>query len=90
MENNEERASKREIYIFYPENHTAEELWQIVQEREQLRRDGAIGDCLMRKIAQREARGTYTVLNMEGIANRASTHLLKHYFPFRFQKKQQQ
>lgn len=90
MEDNEEKTDKREIYVFHPEDHATEELWQIVQEREQLRRDGAIGDCLMRKIAQREARGTYTVLNMESIANRASTHLLKHYFPFRFQKKQQQ
>ena len=78
--------SDREIYIFRPEDHSTEELWQIVQEREQLRRDGCIGDCLMRQLAQKEARGTYTVLNMESIANRASTHLLKYYFPFRFQK----
>lgn len=76
----------KEIYIFRPEDHTVEELWQIVQEREQLRRDGAIGDCLMRKLAQREAKDTYTVLNMESVANHASTHLLKHYFPFRLQK----
>ena len=78
----------KEIYIFRPEDHTMEELWQIVQERERLSSDGAIEDCLMRKLAQKEAKNTYTVLNMEKVANRASTHLLKHYFPFRFQKQQ--
>lgn len=80
----------KEIYIFRPEDYTTEELWQIVVEREQFRRDGSIGDCLMRRLAQKEAKKTYTVLNMESVANRASTHLLKHYFPFRFQKQQQQ
>lgn len=78
--------SDREIYVFRPEDHSTEELWQIVQERERFRHDSSIGDCLMRQIAQKEARGICTVLNMESIANRASTHLLRHYFPFRFQK----
>jgi hypothetical protein len=62
-ENSQEALAVKEIYIFRPEDHTTEELWQIVQEREQLRRDGAIGDCLMRKLAQREAKDTYTVLS---------------------------
>lgn len=76
--------TEKEIYIFCPEDYTTEELWQIVQEREQLNRDGFIGDCLMRRLANREARCTHTALNMEAIANRALAHLLRHYFPFRF------
>ena len=74
--------SEKEIFIFHAEEFSTNELWQIVRDNEQLKRDGCIGDCLMRQIAAREARNTYTVLSMESITARAQRELLKRYFPF--------
>lgn len=72
------------IYIFRPEEHPDEELFEIIRDREQLLKDGCIGDCLMRRIAQNERNsigGSYPALDMEGIAARAAFEIIRRKFP---------
>jgi hypothetical protein len=72
------------IYIFRPEEHSDEELFEIVRDREQLQKDGFIGECLMRRIAQKQKNsigGSYSVLDMEGIAARAAFEIIRRRFP---------
>jgi len=72
------------IYIFRPEEHPDEELFEIIRDREQLQKDGCIGDCLMRRIAQKQKNSigsSYSVLDMEGIAARAAFEIIRRKFP---------
>lgn len=72
------------IYIFRPEEHLDEELFEIIRDREQLEKDGCIGDCLMRRIAQKQRNSigsSYSVLDMEGIAARAAFEIIRRKFP---------
>lgn len=72
------------IYIFRAEEHPDEELFEIIRDREQLQKDGCIGDCLMRRIAQKQKNsigGSYSVLDMEGIAARAAFEIIRRKFP---------
>lgn len=75
-------------YIFTPESFTVERLWEIVKDYQTLCNTGAVGDCLLRQEASKEAEGTYTVLNMEFIASRAMYELLirKRLHPDQFTK----
>jgi hypothetical protein len=74
-----------DIYIFRVEDQTTETLWDIVRDREQLSRDGSIGNCTLREVARKEAQGTHTVLNMELVASRAAYELLRRLEPSQFQ-----
>lgn len=72
------------IYIFHPEEYPDEELFEIIRDREQLQENGCIGDCLMRRIAQKQKNsigGSYSVLDMEGIAARAAFEIIRRKFP---------
>lgn len=72
------------IYIFRPEDHSDEELFEIIRDREQLQKDGCIGDCLMRRIAQKQKNSigaSYSALDMEGIAARAAFEIIRRKFP---------
>ena len=72
------------IYIFRPEDHSDEELFEIIRDREQLQKDGCIGDCLMRRIAQKQKNSigaSYSALDMEDIAARAAFEIIRRKFP---------
>jgi hypothetical protein len=72
------------IYIYQPQHESDSDLWRVVKDYDILEKQGSIGDCLMRDIAQRESLGTYSVLNMEFVARRAAFELLKRLSPEMF------
>ena len=71
------------IYIFRPEDHSDKELFEIVRDRERLQKDGFIGDCLMRRIAQKQ-KSSFGALEMEKVAARAAFEIIRRKFPFGF------
>jgi hypothetical protein len=77
-------SHQERIYLFMPDGHSTNELWQIIKDFVILEKDGSIGQCLLRSIASKEARSTHTALNMERIAAKTAFALLRRYFPFQF------
>lgn len=70
------------IYIFRPEHYSEEDLFEIIRNHEQLRKNGCIGKCLMREIAQKQRNGFggFSALDMTKIASEAAFEIIRRYF----------
>jgi hypothetical protein len=78
------------IYLFDPCTLSDDELWELVNQYEEFQREGVIGDCRLREIAEKEEQyeglvASLTIMRMAIIAHRSSTEILRRNFPHRFQ-----